>query len=393
MKTEYTSCQTSKLSVIVPLLFLLLVACGSKKKSIDSDISVAPPAEVMKQFDQASEYLDKEQYHQASPIMESLLQENHGSSLETILLYNSGVAFEGMGECEKAANRYRQVVRLTNKKQPSIQAQALFRLSYAYECLNQDEKVVASLLDTRIRANHLPVEIAQAEVPARLAAAYARLGNRQVADRYFKEAERGLIVVQRKTKNSAEKKQVLARTLFLMGKLSPAASERQHPQNLLRSIRYMQPYLLKATELEASPWSEKAAKALVKAYDQAWDSILNYTYAADGVKDPEIEERTKTRQQIEAAGFALVILKELKDQKIVHQTILPVQNLFKRLESNERQLRKFMASASLRTGLTPEAKEREGLKRGGRVKSSPTSLEKNFKMPLELPEKKKDPNL
>jgi hypothetical protein len=65
-------------------------------------------------------------------------------------------------------------------------------MSIMYECLGQDTKAITSLLDARKRGKDLPFETQVAEIPGRLAAAYARMNNRTKALEYFNQASEGL---------------------------------------------------------------------------------------------------------------------------------------------------------------------------------------------------------
>lgn len=328
-------------------LVLLMTSCSNSRHKTKVDRYEEPNPT----FEKGMKALEEQQYGDAAKLFDRLLVSKPGTELELVTLYNSGAAYEGLGDCPKAIERYREVVSASAKRFQRMEAQALFRMSLMYECVGQDTKVIAALSDASKRGKFLPPETAQAEIPARLAAAYSRIDNREKAMFYFAEAGKGLkAIVSRGKRASRPQIDLLARTLFLMGQLNPAQRSGQvDPMDFLQSLSMQQPHLLQAVELDHSVYSVKAAEDLSLAYDNLWKFKLE-----DPAKRREFYIRS------------LQVANELEKLKLP-DSIPPVQNVFKMLEQTEARLQTELTKVAETTKLTPEAEKREGLKRQGRL--------------------------
>lgn len=333
-------------------VMILAAACSSRSKRpavIDvPDEEAGNPA-----FEKGLKALGDERYAEAAQIFDQLTLTKTGSEADLVTLYNSGAAYEGLGQCQKAADRYRQVVRSSAGKFKQLEGPALFRLSLMYECLGQDTKTVTALLDARKRGAGLPPETLGAELPARLAAAYARLGNRQKALEYFQQASEGLkrIVAQA---NHRKQTELLSRTMYLMGQLNPGQrSAAVSPESYMQSIGMQQPYLLQSVEMDHPTWSRKAADDLRLAYDNI------FKLAA---------ETAESKRQLYTRG--LQALQELKKIRLPNSPP-EVSEVFAHLEKLEVRLQSEYQKVAEINRLTPESEKREGLKRQGRLIDPP----------------------
>ena len=200
---------------------------------------------LIEKFNEGVEALDNEEYKVAQGLFESLLQENPTSRFELVIQYNLAASYEGQGLCKKAGRRYRKVARSSLGKFKRLEAQSLYRLSFAYTCIGADEKAIVSLLDARRRKRHLQEEVAIAEIPARLASAYAQLGNRKKAKAFYSEARNGIQYLRSRYKEKQTLNDILAKTLFLMGRISPIENRVQMDSlEYLQGLEYLQAYLL-----------------------------------------------------------------------------------------------------------------------------------------------------
>jgi len=337
-----------KFSLVLALI--CVTACVSKPKAPvpmnDQDMGN------QNTFDRGVQALDGERYEDAARIFDSLLLEKPGTEMDLVTLFNSGVAYEGLAQCQKAADRYRKVVRSSAGRFKRIEGEALFRLSLAYECLGQDTKTVTALIDAKRRGKQLSFETVQAEIPARLAAAYSRLGNRAKALEYFNQASAGLKAVVTRGAGSAEKVQtdLLARTLFTMGRLSPTQKTAQvDPITYLQSISMQQPYLLQAMEFKRAPWSGKAEDDLKLAYRNIWEFKID---------DPEQRRAFYTR--------GLQTINELRNIRM-NKPDPGVDSTFDYLAQTESRLQNELVKFGPTTKLTDAAQKREGLRQQGRL--------------------------
>lgn len=339
-------------------------------------------------LEQGLKKLDEEKPAEAARIFEKVLSKNPATEFDFVLLYNLGAARESMKDCRTAAEHYREVARGSAKKFLRIEAMALFRLSYTYECMGQDDKALVSLLDTRRRAKALQEDVAKSELPARIAAAYARSGNRVEAEKYFKEALNGVKYLQNKYKSSRVLADTLAQTLFYMGSSHVGEAEfLKNPIAQIKALELMQLYLLQAAELSSARWSGKAVDEILTNYARVW----RFTEKLDGVETSDAAIRMRQKRQLNSD----VLRETLRSVKILRAQRLPsrietgdVQRLFSKLEDEERKITSVLADLAQDTQLTPQAEKRQGLKAPGRIKSQNDSvLESEAKKRSKLPSK------
>ena len=329
-------------------LSVLIAACASNSTKMREAEALAEANQP--EFDRGMRLLEIEDFSGAADIFDRLLLTKVGTEDDLITSYNSGVAHEGLGHCQKALDRYREVVRGSAGKFTRIEVQALFRSSLMYECLGQDKKALAALLDAKKRGPALPLEIERAELPARLAATYSRLGNRPKALEYFNQANTGLKAILASGPTNRKQKEVLARTLYFMGKLNPAQRTADaDPMGFLQSLSMQQPYLLQAIEIGNPVWSRKAQEDLTTAYD----NMLRYS-----LKDRELRRQFFVRAQ--------QVMAELR--RIRMPNAGPMEDsVFDQVDKTARHLQIQMADAAEAMPLTPEAAKRQGLRRQGKL--------------------------
>ncbi len=365
-----------KTLIVFSLCFLS--SCSLLGKKSDSDQAIEPDPKLVEKFNQGTKQLDQGNYQVAAKIFDEILVENPASEFDVIATFNSGSAYEGMNACIKAAQRYRQAIQASVGRFKKIEAQALLRLSYAHECMGDDKRAITTMLDLRRRAQFLDQEVVLAELPARLAAGYARMGNRAVADRYFKEASLGIQKLNVQYKNSNRRGEKLAGILYLMGRFNQG--ELQQLNNGLafsKSLSFLQTYLLQAVEMGVKPWSQKSSEEILKGYDHL---LRVYSLSkAEKSDDPAIEEAKKRELQKQIMQEGLLNLKRLKSLKVPGSGGAELEQLFKALNERERQFLAFMPELSVSTPMSDAAKAREGLKREGRTKGAVPELDKKAK--------------
>ncbi len=341
------------LSLLLPLA--LLASCASKKpiQTDYSDENDESPA-----FERGLRALEQERYAEAAQVFDRLLVNKPGTERDLVILYNSAAAHEGMGHCQKAVDRYREVVRSSGGKFVQIEGQSLFRMSIMYECLGQDTKAITSLLDARKRGKDLPFETQVAEIPGRLAAAYARMNNRAKALEYFNQASEGLKKIVART-NQHRQKELLGRTLFLMGQLNHSQRGGEaSPTSYMQSLAMQQPYLLQAIEMDHPVWSKKAAEDLRTGYDNIWK------FKIDSNED---------RRQFYTRG--LQTIQELRKIRLPGAGSL-AGPVFAEVDRTEARLHAELSKIAELNKLTPAAESREGLKRQGRLVNPPAESAK-----------------
>ena len=334
-------------NIVLSFSTLLMVACVSGEKKGEN----ADGEKFATDFERASRALEEKNYSQAAQLFDQLRASKPTSEGDFISLFNAGVAYENMKDCQQASIRYRQVIQGSVKKYPRLQALAHYNMSSVYECLGDDTKALASLLEARKLKIHLPNQIGLTEMPARLAAFYAELGDRKTAMKFFEEASQGLKRVGAETADSKKFNQKIGQILFLMGRLSDRdMAVQSNPVNSLRAIEFQQPFLLQAVEMEAEPWTRDAKSQLTTAYRNVsrWMAKPNYEGA------PVIQE-------------ALIQLRALKGLRFPKESA-KANEMFEELDIEEKKWVSFLAKAAEVNKLTPESQKREGLKRQYKAK-------------------------
>ena len=276
------------------VLGLISISCSS---SVPRNL-LQPVTQDLQAFQQGLEYMDKGAYKQAAKAFEALQVANPHSQVDILTLYNAGSAYEGLKNCKKAIEYFKKTVHhAATNKMSQIEAQALLRLSHAYECLGRDDKVIATLETLRGKKQlKFPREVIAAEIPARIGGAYTRLGDKGLGDEFFKEAERGLQLLRDEKKDVYQQRDLLAKALFLMGQIHI----NQLPVKYLRSLNRQQVYLLKSVELESQKWSTVSMVQLINIYDHLWNSIKSKKWPA---------------YRLTIAKMGLYHIKELRNQK------------------------------------------------------------------------------
>ena len=329
-----------------------VVACASRPKSIPGGAQVVTGEEQKPAagYERGVRALDAENYAGAAEEFDHLLVAKPASEMDLATLFNSGAAYEGLGQCPKASERYREVVRSSAGKFPRIEAQALYRMSLAFECMGDDQKTVVALLEARRHADELPLPIARAELPARLAAAYNRLGNRAKAVEFFGLGSQGLKDVLAAGSSARAQKETLAKTLYGMGRLN--ATQRRgdgDPIAFLQSLSMQQPYLLQAIEMRHPHWAKRAAEDLIIAYD----NLIRFR-----INDAQRRREYLTR--------AVQVLNELRRIRMPEAGATE-DDVFANVDKVERRLATQIAEQGETTRLTPEAERRDSLKQSGRL--------------------------
>lgn len=332
-------------------------------------------SEAPESYRRGAEHLSSEKYDLALLEFEKHLQNQPASVWTQSAIFGSARALEGLERWTEAAERYRQVIHNT-RRAPNLQAMALYRLSFCREALGNDQETVAVLHDALTRSQHLPKEITMAELPARLAAAYARVGNFEKALSYYQSAEKGIYSLRRESAGKPLPSW-LARTLFFMGNTSLRQATWEDFETYLRPLGRTQVYLLLTTELSIEPWSQKAAHELVTTYQSLWNAIESVSLPSG--PDPVIAKREIQEKQWRRAALVLETLEALKarvppeEQKASDETKM----ILAFVGDLEKRIGDLFLERPAGEGMTAEALSRRKEVRA-RVVNPDDSLERRF---------------
>jgi tetratricopeptide (TPR) repeat protein len=291
------------------IIVFLLTACASKNyKSISGQPLDASKKSVLEQeLKVANSFLEQENYNKALELFLKFKTENVSTPYYVSSVLGEARTREKLGQWSEAIKLYREVIELTRFSQPEIAAIALYQSSYCYEALGDEVKVQASLQDAFNLKEHLPNEIANAEIPARFAASYFRIGQSQKAKEYLEKAE--LAVFQFKSENS----NWAAKTYFQMGYLSTNQLSSENFQAIVDTLKITQRFSLRSIEQEDAKWSPKGLENLKINY-QGLIQIIN------------LENPKKSLDRAAAS-------RELNDRKFrMASEVLAAINLLRRLQ-------------------------------------------------------------
>ncbi len=356
--------------IFLVMTFALSFGCGSKNKKADPAVSETKRTSIL--TTDILNKIDSEEYKSALEMAEVYLRDYPVAPQTQNVEYLKARALEGLGRTEEAIEAYRKIVRVTATPKDLV-AKSLYRLSFCYEATNQDDKLVASLLDVLKRKGDLETEVTTAEVPARIAAAYARIGNKKLADKYFGLADTGIRNL--KTKNSGiDLTKWLPKTLYFMGTMSVGTFTTEDFENSLRPLEKSQGFLLEAALFGDPKWSPKAVEEIKSIY-----SGLVALIQKTGAEESENEEQGRVRQEVRwrmAAG-TLEALRKLKSESFSPKEAnsAEIEEIKSFLSSKEIELTKVLEERPVGHGLTPEAESRKKSLRKSRVVNPDPMLE------------------
>jgi len=412
-----SSLESMTSAVAVFLSFgVFLGACASLKKAetssaqspsiielIWTELPFHKEPDVPKDLRRALKALNESQYEEALALFERYMWKEPTSPYTQSAQLNAGRALEGLGRWSEAIERYRSVAVATEGVAPKLQAMALYRMAFCYEALGEDQLNIATLIDVSNRSAYLPEEVATAEVPARLAASYARAGNFDMALKYYNAAERGIVRLKRLAAEDKEKmREWLPRTLYYMGTMSLRRVSWDDFESALRPLAYGQTYLLESAEWGMEPWSDRAAKDLISFYSDLW-RVIETAPVPTGVEDPVVARREVQARQWARSASVMEYIQELR-ARIPPQVLeggapssSQVKTILEFLSALDGRIEKLLAQRPAGEGLTPESLERLSRIRG-QVISPDDSLERIYieslrKSRSESPALDQDPNL
>lgn len=366
---------------------LSVAACSSLRMQHDTQ-SVESPASSQRfseenEINNAERLLSLGRYEESRQAFRSFQSSYPQSNFFESSRLGEAHALEGLGRWDEAIKIDRDVYLKTSKDHPEIAALALYRMSFAYEATGDDLKTTAALLDAQRLGQYLPPEVAEAEIPARLAGIYGKLGRDKEAMNYLNQAEKGINRVR------LERKEIgtgwLAKTYYQMGTVSTNQLSADNFEQSTDGFQMVQVYLIKSMQQNDSAWSERALEQGQATYQ----TFLNLA---------EVQQDRKT--QIEFAGSVIDLVeqaelfKPLQGQKpnqFEESFFTFLQNIRKRTEDLLYQSKETMS-------LTEESQRFNSIKRPGRVKADSLlpEEESGIKKPIPTPPKivpTEDPNL
>ncbi|MBK9324511.1 MAG: hypothetical protein IPM97_16475 [Bdellovibrionaceae bacterium] len=226
--------------------------------------------------------------------------------------YYRASALEGLERWSEASAIYQIISKFSGQHQPEISALSVYRLSFVYEALGDDQRVLTTLLEAREYQDHLPAEIVVAEIPSRIAMIYAKESNSAEAARWLVQAEKGLKQVF-DIHNGPLTDNWLAKIYFNMGSISTNQLSADNILAIIQGQLTVQKYLIRSLQFNDETWSARAQLKLQKIYLDLWTSI-------DGLVEPSgydalVAAKIKRDEQLR---LAVPFLELIKDAQLYH---------------------------------------------------------------------------
>lgn len=309
---------------------LALSACSTMKKSvyklagrlhiIEYTEEAVPSAvnanEMPKELFAGLAALNKNDFQGAYEVLRDFLSREPATPWTLSAKLNYGRALQGLDRWSEAAELFRDVATASGEA-PRLQAMALYHQAFCKEALGDDPGAVAVLHDLSARLEFLPDEIRYAELPARLAGAYARVGNFNRAIELYQESEGGIgrMVQLSNREGTGEIPKWLGKTLYYMGHTEIAQISWDNFETSLRPLARSQVYLLQAAELDQEPWASRAYDDVVKTYGHLWRLIENLPPTGE-VVDAIVVRREQQKTQTQHATILLEAIAALKTHSL-----------------------------------------------------------------------------
>ncbi|MBK9293448.1 MAG: outer membrane protein assembly factor BamD [Oligoflexia bacterium] len=243
--------------------------------------------------------LSEGKYTQAEEKFKELLNNFPTTRWLSSSYYHLGYALEMQQKYPEAAEKYNKVVEYYQGAQSKEAAEAQYRLSICLEAMGDDNKVVLALKQIQPSLKYLSKEIAETEWPARMAAAYARLGDQDEAKLYYAKADLGLKKIRSGT--FLDTSRWLPKTFYSMGATPEGRLEFDSIENFekfLLSFGNSQVWLLRAIETKVNPWDDMATKHLLNVYNKSFE-FIDKIPPEEGGQDKMLA--LKKRQEVQKA--------------------------------------------------------------------------------------------
>jgi len=363
-----------KIQWLIFIVVVLVSACSTHPVREENKVDPKQRS----QFEAALRSFEEKKFEKAAGQFNDFLNVYPNSRFYSAAHYNLGLALENLNRCPEAIPHYETVVELNKGAESRDGAEALYRMSICYELMGSDDKTLFTLLELDKFKSGLSKETLETEIPARLATAYARVGNEELARQYYNRAASGLKRLRRQAL-TGDLPVWLPKTLYHMGIVSLTKRE----SNTVDFHLYMAPldtaqtWLLRAAETGNNEWATKAKNDLIRLYQEAQDAIDKVPLDNDTDHLAALEKQQRLQRSMSAEIIS--VAEHLKLERIPKDPDVPenpnVAEIFEILDQVSERAKAYIHAKDVRDNLTPEAQDREDLKGEGRI-VEPTPIPK-----------------
>lgn len=364
----FAACSTTASKDEMPTALKIKRVLGFEGDPYLMPIPAAPAA-----YREAFSKLEKQDYEGALKGFSEFLRAQPTTNWTLAGQFNQARCYEALDQLKPALDIYTAVAEKA-RRAPRLQGLALLRVGVILEALGEDDRSLAALKDAERRSKDLPEEIGQTELPARLAAAYARERNFQEAERYYNLAERQLARLRAQVVKG-EQPEWLPRVLYAMGHRPLGEITWERFESALVPLERSQLYLLQSAELGVQPWAGLAADELIGSYSALRKSIdaVPAPAAAELVIAARDQQRERWKRLVRLSD-AVIQLRSLFVGEIEKQAAAesPLRKIVDFAESFEENMQSaLMLERPVGDAATPESSRRKEEKRAKAVNATP----------------------
>lgn len=395
--------KTQPLPLVCLLLAALTVAvavgCSSTTKSpYQAPVNASDDAvsEQRKAVEAAENALQSMNFVSSEELFAQFIRRYPVSVYSAQAHYGRARSLEALGRLPEAIQIYRSLGEQAQIVAPDRAAMAYLRLSYCYEAMGDEARLMAALADAErladAKAGTLSDEARTIEIPARQAASMMRRGQNNEARAILRKIEKSLPDVS--PESSSELRDRHAKLLVAMGTLQLQGVNADNYLPTLDTFQALQIFLWKAVLLKSNPSSEMALERLSHGYTLFANLAFDPPQAQNGQSDAAA---TRLRADLQRRWVAR-LLESIQELKIYSDANLSqageaFTSLIGQIEEGSR---KVLWGRSTTNPLTEESKALTTPRREGRVVSEPVFDSERKPVSTEKKESAKpdeDPNL
>lgn len=284
-------------------------------------------------------------------------------------LYQRGKSERIQGNSDECLKTFNKIIELRKTIQDGLYAYSLYQSGLCYEMKNQNDRAIAVYQDALRVKSIVNSELSELEIPSRLAVAYSRIGENEVAEKYYAQAKKYIEQLKISRKPFTTKKEYYAEVLFQMGTIASQyklnQGGNQDFQSYLKSVGYSQEYLMLVLEMNVAPYSEYAFKQMITNFQNTFNIIKNIPM--EDLKDTVVAKRYRQQKQKEMSEMLAHHIDEFETAAVVQKksTRGDYKEIFAKLKEIKSGLDSLINERPEGEGLTPEAKKLQNPKKEG----------------------------
>lgn len=368
MSVGVAGCSTAVRKDEMPTALKIKRVLGFEEDPYLTPIPAAPAA-----YREAFAKLEKQDYEGGLKAFADFLRNQPTTNWTLAAQFNQARCYEALDRLKAALSLYEAIAEKA-RRAPRLQGLALLRVGVILEALGEDDRSLAALKDAERRSKSLPEEVAQTELPARLAAAYARERNFTEAERYYNLAERQLGRLRAQVAKG-EQPEWLPRILYAMGHRPSGEVTWERFESALVPLERSQIYLLQSAELGIQPWADLAAEELIGSYSALRKSIdsVPVPAAAEIVIAAREQQRERWKRLVRLSDAIIqlrsLFVGELEKQAAADSPLSKVVDFAESFEENMQST--LMLERPVGDAETPDSLRRKESKKPKAINAAP----------------------